>query len=39
MGNAHRILVGKPEREKTLGKFRNKREDNIKMRLERGARL
>jgi hypothetical protein len=29
--NAYRILVGKPEREKSLGRPRHRWEDNIKM--------
>jgi hypothetical protein len=30
-GNAYRILVGKPEGKRPLGKFRRRWEDNIKM--------
>jgi hypothetical protein len=30
-GNAYRILVGKPEGRRPLGKHRHKWEDNIKM--------
>jgi hypothetical protein len=29
--NAHKILVGKPERKRPLGKHRHKWEDNIKV--------
>ena len=30
----YRVLVGKPEGEKPLGRFRRRREDNIKMDLQ-----
>jgi hypothetical protein len=31
--NAYRVLVGKPERKRTLGRPRSRLEDNIKMNL------
>jgi hypothetical protein len=34
MGNAYKILVGKPERKRPLGKLTRRWEDNIRMDLE-----
>ena len=34
LGAADRVLVGKPERQRALGRSRNRLEDNIKMDLK-----